>query len=146
MRLLKSRKNKRQLGKQMVAAFFAIALAGSPIYQNLAIADISPGCQKEYEELGKQCVTAMATNDVSGQTGVAGATSSGGCPAGQSRGYPAHGYNESGPVCQPALNLAAGQAQNSALIAKEKNANVSASLRYHPQAMRTDLYAGNTET
>lgn len=127
MRLLKSRKNRRQLGQQLVAALFALGLAGSPVYQNIAIADISPGCQKEYEELGKQCVTAMATNDVAGQAGVAGATSSGGCPAGQSLSYPTTGFRDSSPVCQPALNLSAGQAQNSALIAQEKNANVSAS-------------------
>jgi hypothetical protein len=127
MRILKSRNNRSRLGQQLVAGCFALAVAGSPFYQNLAIADISPGCQKEYEELGKQCVTAIAANDAVGQAGVAGATSSGGCPAGQSLGYPTTGFKDGGLVCQPTVNLAAGQAQTSALIAKNANANVSAS-------------------
>ncbi len=131
MRILKSRKNRShyrsRLGRQLLAVFFTLGLAGSPFYQNNAIADISPGCQKEYEELGKVCITAMATNDVAGQVSVASATSSGGCPAGQSLQYPSNGHQEGSLACRPGLNLAAEQAQKTALIGQEKNANVSAS-------------------
>ncbi|MBK8202970.1 MAG: hypothetical protein IPK68_11825 [Bdellovibrionales bacterium] len=83
-----------------------------------------PGCIKTFEELGKSCAGAMASNDVASQAGVAAATQAGPCRAGMT--YVPSKNSQDNPSCVPSINTAAGQQEKSATIAQGANANVSA--------------------
>lgn len=124
MKLLNSRKNRNRFGRQLLAVFFTLGIAGSPFGQTTAAAELSPGCQKEFEELSNQCVNSMKGNDAFGTVSVAKVSSAGGCPAGE---VPRPGWNEgSGPRCAPSINASAEQEKKAAEIGRSANANVSA--------------------
>lgn len=124
MKLLNSRKNGNRLRRQLLAVLLTLGMAGSPFGQTAAAAELSPGCQKEFEELSNQCVNSMKGNDAFGTVGVAKVSSAGGCPAGE---VPRPGWNEgSGPRCAPSINASAEQEKKAAEIGRSANANVSA--------------------